>query len=94
MSKVCELTGKRKLRGNKVSHANNKTPFFQNPNLQSRTFAVPELGLRVRLKVSTSAIRLVTKYGGLSRYIVKNDAEALPSKLRGIRKALLAKGLH
>lgn len=94
MANTCALTGKRKLRGNKVSHANNKTPFFQNPNIQARAFALPELGIKVRLKVSTSAMRTITKKGGLSRYLVATQAADLPSNLRSLRKTLIAKGVH
>lgn len=94
MANTCELTGKRKLRGNKVSHANNKTPFFQHPNLQARTFTIPELDLNIRLKVATSVIRTITKKGGFSRYLITTPAAELPTKLRAVRKTLLAKGVH
>ena len=38
MSRVCDLTGKRRLVGNKVSHANNKTKMTQKPNLHTKSF--------------------------------------------------------
>ena len=38
MARTCDLTGKRRLVGNKVSHANNKTKMTQKPNLQIETF--------------------------------------------------------
>ena len=44
MSKVCELTGKRPLKGNKVSHSNHKTKRRFLPNLHKKRIFVPEIG--------------------------------------------------
>jgi large subunit ribosomal protein L28 len=63
MARRCDITGKRPLTGNRVSHANNKTKHRQLPNLQTRRYFVPELGRTVRLKLSTSAIRTIDKKG-------------------------------
>lgn len=88
MAYTCDLTGKRKLRGNRVSHANNKTPHFQLPNLHVKTFAIPELNLRVRLRVSRTAIRTVDKVGGLSAYLRRTPEDNLIPRLRQIKKSL------
>ena len=71
MSRKCDITGKRPLSGNKVSHAHNKTRKRQLPNLQSKRIFVPELGRSVRLKVSTSALRSIDKMG-LASFLRKN----------------------
>lgn len=71
MSRKCEVTGKRPLTGHNVSHANNKTKRRQLPNLQSKRIFVPELGRRVRLRVSTSALRSIDKMG-LAAFLKKN----------------------
>ena len=71
MSRKCDITGKRPLAGNKVSHAHNKTRKRQLPNLQSKRIFVPELGRSVRLKVSTSALRSIDKMG-LASFLRKN----------------------
>ena len=71
MSKKCKITGKGPLSGNRVSHANNKVKRRQLPNLQSRKMFIPELGRKVRLRLSTSAIRTIDKYG-LMPYLKKN----------------------
>ena len=71
MSRKCEVTGKRPLTGCNVSHANNKTKKRQLPNLQSKRIFVPELGRRVRLRVSTSALRSIDKMG-LAAFLKKN----------------------
>jgi large subunit ribosomal protein L28 len=71
MSRVCDLTGKRRLVGNKVSHANNKTKMTQKPNLQTKRVFDPETGETIRLKLSTRAIRTLDKVGSLSKFLRK-----------------------
>ncbi len=63
MSKICELTGKKAITGHHVSFSNHKTKRKFNVNLKVRTFVVPETGETVTLKISTSAMRTVTKNG-------------------------------
>ena len=63
MSRRCQLTGKKPMAGNNVSHANNKTRRRQLPNLQTKRIFVPELNRWVRLKVSTRALRTLNKKG-------------------------------
>ena len=63
MSRVCALSGKSSLVGNRVSHANNKTKVRLLANLQNKRFYVPSLGKFVRLRVSASAMRTVNRIG-------------------------------
>lgn len=70
MSKVCELTGKRPVAGNYVSHSNRKTKRRFLPNLQTKKFFVPETGEWLTIKVSMSALRTITKLG-IYQYIKK-----------------------
>ncbi len=63
MSRVCQLTGKKAIVGNNVSHSNIKTKRRFNPNLHNKKFFVPELGGWVMLKVSAKAIRNISKKG-------------------------------
>jgi large subunit ribosomal protein L28 len=63
MSKVCDLTGKKALKGNNVSHSNRKTKRRFYPNLQTKRFFIPETGEWITLKVSTSALRTINKIG-------------------------------
>lgn len=63
MSRVCQLTGKKVIVGNSVSHSNKKTKRIFKPNLQTKKFFIPETGEWVVLKVSTSAIRTINKKG-------------------------------
>jgi large subunit ribosomal protein L28 len=63
MSKVCQVTGKGPMVGNKVSHSNRKSKRRLMPNLQSRRFFIPSENRWVRMRVSTSAIRDIDKRG-------------------------------
>lgn len=71
MSRVCDLTGKRRLVGNKVSHAKNRTKMTQKPNLQTKRVFDPETGETLKLRLSTSAIRTLDKVGSLSKFLRK-----------------------
>jgi large subunit ribosomal protein L28 len=63
MARVCQVTGKRPMSGNKVSHANNKTKRRFLPNLQSRRFWVESENRWVRLRLTNSALRTIDKNG-------------------------------
>jgi large subunit ribosomal protein L28 len=63
MSRKCKLTGKRPVVANLVSHANNRTKRRQIPNLQTKRLYIDELGRSVRVRLSTSALRTVSKKG-------------------------------
>ena len=71
MARTCDLTGKRRLVGNKVSHAKNRTKMTQKPNLQTKRVFDPESGETIRLRLSTSAIRTLDKVGSLSKFLRK-----------------------
>jgi large subunit ribosomal protein L28 len=70
MSKVCKVSGKRPLTGNNVSHAHNKTKRRQYPNLQTKRIYVEELGKFVKIRLSTRALKTVTR-DGLMPYLKK-----------------------
>ena len=63
MARICDITGKKVMFGNNVSHSNRKTKRKFYPNLQTKKFFVPESGEWVTLKVSTSALRTIDKNG-------------------------------
>ena len=63
MARRCQLTGKGPLSGNRVSHSHKKTRRRQLPNLQSKRLYVPEMDRWFRVKLSTRALRTVTKKG-------------------------------
>ena len=63
MSRVCTLTGKKAMKGHHVSHSNIKTKRKFYPNLQEKRFFIPELNQWVKMKVSTAAMRTISKKG-------------------------------
>ena len=63
MSRVCQITGKRPLSGNNVSHAHNKTRRRFLPNLHSRRFWVDSENRWVKLRVSNKGLRIIDKLG-------------------------------
>ncbi len=63
MSRVCQITGKRPVTGNNVSHANNRTRRRFLPNLQHHRFWVETERRWVRLRISTKGLRIIDKLG-------------------------------
>ena len=63
MSKICQITGKKVITGNKVSHSNSRTRRTFEPNLQTKKFFVPESGEWITLKVSANGLRTINKKG-------------------------------
>ncbi len=63
MSRVCQISGKRPLSGNNVSHANNRTRRKFYPNLHKKRYYIPEEDRWITLKVSTHAMRTINKNG-------------------------------
>ncbi|MBX2930474.1 MAG: 50S ribosomal protein L28 [Chitinophagaceae bacterium] len=70
MARVCQITGKKPLTGNRVSHSNIKTKRRFLPNLQTKRFFFTEENRWITLKVSTEGIRTINKNGLAS--VVKN----------------------
>ena len=63
MSRICQLTGKKVITGNNVSHSKRRTKRKFYPNLQTKKFYIPEEDKWITLKVSGSALRNVNKLG-------------------------------
>ncbi len=63
MAKVCQVTGKRPVVGNNVSHANNRTRRRFLPNLQSHRFWVESENRFVKLRLTTKGMRIIDKKG-------------------------------
>lgn len=63
MSRVCQVTGKRPMAGNNVSHAHNKTRRRFLPNLHTQRFWLESEQRFVRLKVSHKGLRIIDKKG-------------------------------
>ena len=63
MSRVCEVTDKKVMHGNNVSHAHNKTRRKFDVNLQKKTFWVDSLNKSITLRVSAKGLRIIDKKG-------------------------------
>lgn len=73
MSKICQITGKKVITGNKVSHSNKKSKRTFEPNLQVKRFYIPELEEWVTLKVSAAGLRTINKKGIYSAMVGASD---------------------
>src|ERR1044072_2379280 len=91
MSRICKLTGKGRLVGNNVSHANNKTKRTFLPNLQNVTLISDALGRGVRLRVSPNGLRSVEPVGGLDNCLAKTGDEKLSLNARGLKREIAKK---
>ena len=72
MSRRCSISGKKRLVGFQISHAHNKTKKVQQPNLQWKRIYVPEQDRFVRVRVSTRALRTITRKG-LTAFLADNN---------------------
>ncbi len=91
MSRVCELTGKGRMVGNNVSHANNKTKRTFLPNLHNVTLISDTMGQSYKLRVSTHGLRSVEHNGGLDNWLVKTKDELLSLKVRRLKREIVKK---
>ena len=91
MSRICELTGKGRLVGNNVSHANNKTKRTFLPNLQNVTLISDTLARGVKLRVSMSGLRSVEHVGGLDNWLIKTSDDKLSLKVRRLKREIAKK---
>ncbi|MDC3076241.1 50S ribosomal protein L28 [Paracoccaceae bacterium] len=86
MSRKCELTGKKALSGNNVSHAKNRTKRKFLPNLNNVTLTSETLGRDFQFKVSASALRTINKVGGLDHFLKKVSGDYLSPNAVKIKK--------
>ncbi len=86
MSRRCEITGKGVLTGNNVSHANNKTRRRFLPNLQDTSLLSDVLGISVRLRLSTRAIRTIEHNGGIDAYLLGTADRSLTTEARALKR--------
>lgn len=91
MARICELTGKGRMVGNNVSHANNKTKRTFLPNLQNVTLLSDKLERGVKLRVSTSGLRSVEHNGGLDNWLVKTSDAKLSNRARKLKREIIKK---
>jgi len=89
MARICELSGKKVMTGNNVSHANNKTKRRFLPNLNNVSLVSEKLDLTVRFKISANALRSVEHAGGLDNFLLKANDNNLSPKAKRLKKKIL-----
>ena len=88
---ICELTGKRPVVKNLVSHSNIKTKKIAQPNVQKRRLFSQALGELVTLRVAASAIRDMEHVGGLDRFILRQKEEKLSVRALDVKRRISRK---
>ncbi len=93
MTKKCELTGKRPLKGHKVSHANNKVKRRFLPGIKKVNFKSDILNKSLRLNVSNSAMRSIDKKGSFDQFMKEVNQNIYQIDLKKLKK-VFCKNLH
>lgn len=88
MSRRCPILGKGVQTGNNVSHAHNKTRRRFLPNLQVSSVFSDVLGTKMRLRLSTHALRSIEYKGGLDAFLMDAPDADLAPKVRRIKKRI------
>jgi large subunit ribosomal protein L28 len=88
MSRICELSGKTRMVGHNVSHANNKTKRVFLPNLQNVTLLSEKLERSFKFRVSAAALRSVEHVGGLDNWLLKSSDTKLSARAVKVKREL------
>ena len=91
MSRRCELTGKTRQIGHKVSHSNRKTKRRFLPNLLNVTLQSDALDRSVRMRISAHALKSVDHRGGLDAFLLKAKDAELSARALEIKRAIAKK---
>ncbi len=89
MSKECEISGKKPMSGNNVSHANNRTKRRFIPNLQNVKLYSGTLQKYINLNITIRTMKTVEKNGGLDSYLIKTSNKNLAETAIKIKKQIL-----
>ena len=89
MSKVCDISGKKPMTGNNVSHANNRTKRRFIPNLQNVKLYSGTLQKYINLNITIRTMKTVEKNGGLDSYLIKTSNRNLADTAIKIKKQIL-----
>ena len=89
MSKICDISGKKPMSGNNVSHANNRTKRRFIPNLQNVKLYSGTLQKYINLNITIRTMKTVEKNGGLDSYLIKTSNKNLADTAIKIKKLIL-----
>lgn len=87
----CELTGKRRQIGHRVSHSNRKTKRRFRPNLLNVTLLSDALGRSIRLRISANALKTVDHRGGLDAFLLKAKNDELSPRVLELKRQVVKK---
>lgn len=88
---ICELSGKKALYGNNVSHSQRKTRRSFKPNIISKYFKSDIMQEGCMMNVATSVIRQIEKAGGFDSYILSARDHSLSLKAQKIKRRIIKK---
>ncbi len=91
MTRICELSGKKPLKGHRVSHANNKTKRRFLPSIKKVTFKSELLKRNINFNVSNSALRTVDYKGGIDKFLKSAKSYKLSKKAKKLKSKIIAK---
>jgi large subunit ribosomal protein L28 len=91
MPRRCELTGKTRQIGHRVSHSNRKTKRRFLPNLLNVTLMSEALGRAVRLRISANALKTVDHRGGLDAFLLAAKDHELSPRVRELKRQVVKK---
>jgi large subunit ribosomal protein L28 len=91
MSRRCDLLSVGVMVGNKVSHSNRKTRRRFLPNLKTISFKSDTLGSELTLKVATSTLRTINKYGNIDNFLVNYRSNKLSESAQKLRRQIKRK---
>ena len=92
MSRQCQITGKKLMAGNKVSHSQRKTRRVFDVNIQETSVYSEALDATVRVRVSTAGLRTLDHKGGLDTFLMDTPVSKLDPALHNV-KAKVAKAV-
>ena len=85
MSQQCMITGKKRMVGNNVSHAKNRTKRVFMPNIQDTSVFSEALGRKIRIRVSAAGLRTLDHKGGIDAFVMNTAKTKLDPALRPIK---------
>ena len=85
MSRKCQVTGKKVMFGNKVSHANNKTRRTFFPNVQDTTLYSEALGANISLRLTPAGMRTLDHKGGIDAFLTSTPKTKLDADLHALK---------
>lgn len=91
MARQCQVTGKKRQIGNKVSHAKNRSKRAFLPNTRVLSFFSNLLNRTFKLKTSSHGLRTINHKGGLDEYVLNSKSKNLTPETKEIRKEILKK---